>query len=328
MNTKNTFRLGIAFAVTSAVTFGVSGPFAKSLMEAGWTPNAAVTARMAGGALVMALFATILHRGWLGEAIAHSKTLIIYGLVPIAGAQLCYYNAVAHLSVGVALLLEYLAPVLVIGWVWATTRKQPETPALVGTALALGGATIVLDVFSGTDLDIIGVTWALGAAVCAACYFVLSGRVSADGGGLNSVTLTAGGLIVGATTVAVLGICGALPMSFTTNDTIVAGRATSFLVPVVVLGVVATAMAYALGICGVAKLGPSYASMFGLGEVLCAVLWAWLLVSEEITLVQALGGVVVLLGLVLAGRSTERTTVEATQPDTEVVDGLVVDHQH
>ena len=51
-------------------------------------------------------------------------------MIPIAGAQLCYYNAVAHLSVGVALLLEYTAPILVVGWLWATTRRRPSTLTL------------------------------------------------------------------------------------------------------------------------------------------------------------------------------------------------------
>ena len=281
--TNNTFRFGLAFAVASAVTFGMSGPFAKALMEAGWTPIAAATARMVGGALVMALFATIVHRGWLREALGHCKTIVFYGLIPIAGAQLCYYNAVANLSVGVALLLEYLAPVLVVGWVWGTTRRRPATLTLLGAALALAGTIVVLDVFSGAHINVVGVAWALGAAVCAACYFVMSDRASADGDGLHPLTLAAGGLVVGAVAVAVLGFSGILPMTFTANDTVVASHTTSFWVPVVVLGVVSTAMAYALGISAVARLRPSYASLVGLGEVLCAVVWAWLLLGEAIT---------------------------------------------
>jgi drug/metabolite transporter (DMT)-like permease len=323
MNIKsNTFRLGIAFAIAAAVTFGTSGPFAKALMEAGWTPIAAVTARMAGGALAMAAFATIAHRGWLREAIAHGRTVVFYGLIPIAGAQLCYYNAVANLSVGVALLLEYLAPVLVVGWVWGTTRRRPSTLTLLGAALALAGTVVVLDVFSGAHINTAGVAWALAAAVCAACYFVLSDRASASGDGLHPLTLAAGGLVVGAVAVALLGVSGVLPMTFTTHDTVIAGHTTSFLVPVVVLGVVSTAMAYALGISSVARLRPSYASLVGLGEVLCAVVWAWLLLGEAITVHQAIGGAVVLAGLALAGRSSDHRTAEATWPDVARVEDL------
>ena len=315
MRAANTFRLGMTFAIASAVTFGMSGPFAKALMSAGWSPLAAVTARLVGGAIAIAVFASLAHRGWVREAIAHGRTVVLYGVIPIAGAQLCYYNAVAHLSVGVALLLEYLAPVLVVGWVWAGTRRRPATLTLLGATLALAGTVIVLDVFSGAQINAAGVAWALGATVCAACYFVLSDRAAADGDGLHPLTLAAGGLIVGAGAVVLLATTHLLPMTFTTNDTVVAGHAISFLIPVAVLGVVSTAAAYALGISGVARLRPSYASLVGLGEVLSAAIWAWLLVGESITATQALGGAVVLAGLALAGRSSDHRTADATWPD-------------
>jgi len=316
VTTNTTFRTGMTFAIASAVMFGTSGPFAKALMEAGWTPIAAVTARMAGGALVMALFATFVYRGWLLEALRHRTTILVYGLVPVAGAQLCFYSAVAHLSVGVALLLEYLAPVLVVGWVWTTTRRRPATLTLVGAALALTGTVVVLDVFSGAHVNTIGLAWALAAAVCAACYFVMSDRAAADGDGLHPLTLAAGGLVVGAAAVALLGVFRILPMRFTANDTVVAGHATSFLVPVAVLSVVSTAVGYTLGISAIARLRPSYASLVGLGEVLAAVAWAWLLVGEAITPTQAIGGAVVLVGLALAGRSSDHRAVESTWPET------------
>jgi drug/metabolite transporter (DMT)-like permease len=314
------FRLGLVFAVGSAFSFGLSGPFAKALMEAGWTPTAAVTARMAGGALAMAVFATIVKPHWFREALAHRGTVIAYGLIPIAGAQLCYYNAVAHLSVGVALLLEYTAPILVVGWLWATTRRRPGTMTLIGAALAIAGIMLVLDVFAGAHINAVGVAWALAAAVCAACYFLMSDKVAADGSGLNSITLAAGGLIVGATAVATLGVTGVMPMTFTTNDTVVAGVTTSWVVPVIALGVVATAIAYSLGIMGIARLRPRFASLVGLSEVMFAVLAAWVLVGEAITPTQALGGAVVLVGLALA-RQGDRTevTVGPREPEYEIL---------
>src|SRR5260370_34836340 len=109
------FGPGLLFALPSAFPFGSSGPFAKSLMEAGWSPTAAVTARLAGGALLMVTFATIVKPDWIREALQHAKTVVAYGLIPIAGARLSYFHAVAHLSVGVRLLLEYTAPISVSG---------------------------------------------------------------------------------------------------------------------------------------------------------------------------------------------------------------------
>ena len=108
--------------------------------------------------------------------------MVLYGLIPIAGAQLCYYNAVAHMSVGVALLLEYTAPVMVVGWIWATTRRRPSTGTLAGVALAIAGIMLVLNIFGGetNNVDTTGVIWGLTAAVCAVFYFMMSDRVTSS----------------------------------------------------------------------------------------------------------------------------------------------------
>lgn len=309
------FRLGLLLAVGSAFAFGMSGPLGKSLMEAGWSPTAAVTARLAGGAVAMAIFATLMNRGWLREAISHWKTVLAYGAVPIAGAQLCYYNAVSHLSVGVALLLEYTAPVLVVGWVWATTQRRPSNLTMAGVALAVAGIMLVLDVFSGAQINLIGVGWGLAAAVCAACYFMMSDSVSTEQGGLNSITLAAAGLIVGAVAVALLGVSNLLPLTFTANDTVVAGMTTSWVVPVIALALIPTAIAYTLGIMGISRLRPRFASLVGLSEVMFAVLAAWALLGESLTVVQAVGGAVVLGGLVLARQGDRTERLAAANPD-------------
>lgn len=312
----NQFQLGLLFATGSAFTFGMSGPLAKSLMEAGWSPTAAVAARLAGGALVLATVATIVRPDWLREARAHGRTVVLYGLIPVAGAQLCYYNAVSHLSVGVALLLEYTAPVLVIGWVWATTKRRPQALTLAGVALAVVGITLVLDVLNGARVDPVGVLWGLGAAICAVCYFMMSGSVTADGSGLHAVTLAAGSLVVAAIAIAALGLSGLMPLHFTANDAVIAGMSFHWLVPVLLLGVISTAIAYTLGISGVARLRPSFASLVGLGEVLFAVVAAWLMLGERISLTQAVGGAVVLLGLALARQGDRSAGVTAaTWPD-------------
>jgi drug/metabolite transporter (DMT)-like permease len=310
------FRSGLFLAVGSAFAFGSSGPFAKALMEAGWSPTAAVIARLAGGALVLAVFATIVRPGWFREACTHAKTVVAYGVIPVAGAQLCYYNAVAHLSVGVALLLEYTAPIIVVAWLWITTRRRPSNMTLGGVAVAIAGIMLVLNVFAGAHINAVGVGWGIAAAICAACYFVMSDEVSADGDGLKSITLAAGGLIVGSAAVTLLGVTGVLPLAFTANDTVVAGWTTSWLVPVIALGVVATAVAYTLGIMGIARLRPRFASLVGLSEVVFAVLAAWVLLGEAITQAQAIGGAVMLVGLALARQGDRSDAVtQASWPD-------------
>ena len=308
------FRIGLMFAIGASLAFGMSGPIAKSLMEAGWSPTAAVTARLAGGAAMLATVATFIKPDWVSEARAHARTVVLYGLIPVGGAQICYYNAVAHLPVAVALLLEYTAPILVVGWIWATTKRAPSRLTMAGVALAIIGVTLVLDVFSpagGTHFDHVGVAWGLGAAICAACYVMMYDEVTADGSGLNAITLAAGGLVVAAIAVGALGLTGLMPMTFTTNDAVIAGMTVPWLVPVILLGVVPTALAYTLGISGVARLRPSFASLVGLSEVLFAVLAAVLLLGERVGPVQVVGGIVVLLGLALARLGDRNPEVDA-----------------
>ena len=313
MSDRATFRLGMAFATGSALTFGMSGPLAKSLMEAGWSPTGAVSARLAGGALVLAVLATLIKPDWLRQAREHARTVLLYGLIPVAGAQLCYYNAVSHLSVGVALLLEYTAPILVVGWVWATSGRAPSRMTLAGVVIAVIGVTLVLDVIHGAHVDAVGVAWGLAAAICAACYFMMSDEVSVDGSGLHAITLAAGGLVVAAVAIAALGASGVLPLQFSGEQAELAGTPVPWAVPVVLLGVVATALAYTLGISGVARLRPSFASLVGLTEVLCAALAAWLLLDESMSVTQAVGGLVVLLGIALA-RVGQRDQPDGSAP--------------
>ena len=201
-------------------------------------------------------------------------------------------------------------------------RRRQTLVALGGVVLAIAGIMLVLGIFgpgglAGTDINLVGVGWGLAAAVCAACYFVMSDKVGDSG--LHPITLAAGGLVVGAAAVALLGASGVMPLTFTANDTVVAGWTTSWIVPVIALALIPTAIAYTLGIIGIARLKPRFASLVGLSEVMFAVVAAWVLLGEAVTATQALGGVVVLIGLALArqGDRSEKSGLDdaVTWPD-------------
>ena len=71
--------------------------------------------------------------------------------------------------------------------------EETTVRATVEPLLAAAGLVLLLDVFGGGDLSLVGVAWALAAMVGAAMYFVISGD---DSSGLPPITLAAGGLLV------------------------------------------------------------------------------------------------------------------------------------
>jgi drug/metabolite transporter (DMT)-like permease len=219
-----------------------------------------------------------------------------YGLVAVAGCQVFFFNAVQHLSVGVALLLEYLGTVLVVGWLWLRHGHRPRRLTVSGSLVALLGLTFVLDLIGGSHLDPIGVLWGLGAAVGLAVFFLLSSRAADD---LPPVAVASAGMSIGAATLLGLGGLGVLPMHATFGAVDFAGHRASWLVPVLGLSLVAAAVAYVAGIGAARILGPKLASFVGLTEVVFAVLFAWLLLGELPNGMQLVGGVLIVTGVAL-----------------------------
>lgn len=307
---------GLVLVLLSALAFGTSGPFAKALLDAGWSTGAAVLVRIGGAAAVLAVLTLVLWRRHLVAVLRERRTVLVYGVVAVAGVQVCFFSAVQTLSVGVALLLEYLAPVLVVAWIWLTTGRRPSPRTLVGGGLALVGTVGVLDLTGDLQIDPVGVLWALAAAVCLAVYFLVLGRDD-DGSAdrLDPFVLASAGMVVGATVVVGAGLVGVLPVVFGDSTTQLAGQATPAWVPAVALALVSTVLAYLAGAAGLARTGASTGSLVSLSEVLFAVLAAWLLVDQWPTVMQLAGGALIVLGVVLA-----RTGEPAPEPPAPAVE--------
>lgn len=295
MEQRGAGSAGLGLAVLSAATFGTSGAFASSLLEAGWTPGSAVTVRVVLAALVLTVPALLLLRGRLADLRRGGRTLAVYGVLAVAGAQLCYFNAVEHLSVAVALLLEYSGALLVVLWLWLRHGQRPRRLTVAGAAVSVAGLALVLDLLSAGELDLVGVLWGLGAAVGLATYFVLS----AEDGGLPPLVVAWGGLAVGGVVLCVAAAVGALPLAAPRTDVTLLDAQVSWVVPVLGISLVAAVVAYVAGIFGARLLGAKVASFVGLTEVLFAVLFAWLLLGQVLSAGQLVGGVLVVAGILL-----------------------------
>ena len=294
-------RAGLVLAVLSAATFGTSGTFATSLIDTGWSAGAAVTARLLIAALVLTVPAVVVLRGRWSLLWSSSRTVAAYGVVAVALAQVCYFNAVQHLSVGIALLLEYLGTVLIVGWLWVRHGQRPRRLTVGGIAVVVVGLALVLNINGHQHIDLVGVLWGAGAAVGLATYFVVSAK-SHDG--IPPIAMAWAGMTVGAACLLLLGVVGALPLRASTQDVQFLDHRMSWLVPVLGLSLVAAAFAYATGIHAAQALGAKVASFVGLSEVLFAVVFAWVMLGQQLRPLQIVGGALVLAGVAIV-RSDE-----------------------
>ena len=304
-------RAGLTLAVLSAATFGTSGAFASSLIEAGWSPAAAVITRVAVAAAVLTVPALVQLRGRWSLLRRGAGRVAAYGLVAVAGCQLFYFNAIARMPVGVALLLEYLAAVLVVGWLWLRHGQRPRRLTVVGAAVAIAGLAMVLDLGGSAKIDPVGVMWGLLAAVGLAIYFLLG--AATDEEPLPPIVMAWAGMCVGAVALAALGRIGVLPVTASMGSVGFLGHRVSWIVPILGLSLVAAVIAYVAGIGAARRLGAKLASFIGMAEVLFAILFAWLLLGQLPSAVQFLGGAFILAGVTLV-RTDELKTGPAAGP--------------
>jgi drug/metabolite transporter (DMT)-like permease len=311
---------GVAIGLVSAMCFGTSGTFGTALIGAGWSPAGAVFARVLVAALALTVPAVLALRGRWRMLLRSAWQVTVYGLVGVAACQVCYFNAIARMPVGISIMLEYLGIVLIVLWLWVRHGQTPRPLTIGGGVAALGGLALMLNLSGSGGVSLIGVIFALAAAVSMAVYFFQSaatpgtdagagpgtgaGAEAGAGAGaqgqadLPPVVLTWGGMIVGAAAIAVGAAARVTPMRFTASDVALFGGRTSWLVPVLGLGVLAAAIAYVTGIGAARRLGPKFGSFVAMAEIGFAVLFAWILLHQTPTATQFLGGALILAGVI------------------------------
>jgi drug/metabolite transporter (DMT)-like permease len=326
---KGTRSAGLALALLSALAFGGSGTAAKPLINAGLPPLQMVWLRVTGAALVL-----------LPVALRHSSVLrrrpgllLGFGIFAVAGVQACYFGAISRIPVGVALLIEYLGPVLLLGWVRLVQKRHVTRAAAVGAAIALAGMACVVQVWSGFGgMDPLGVLLAFGAACCQVCYFLFSdagsgtgprsGGPAADSGtgtasdpGSVPASGTAEPADVEPLAVAGFGLAiGAVALTplahpWTLHWALLGRRVAmgEHVVPAALLlawvVLVATVLAYITGVTAVRLLSPPVAGVVACLEAVVATVLAWILLGERLDTPQLLGGLLVVLGALAAQTS-------------------------
>ncbi|ASO20993.1 drug/metabolite transporter (DMT)-like permease [Actinoalloteichus hoggarensis] len=285
---------GLGFALLAALAFGASGPLARPLIDAGLDPLHVAWLRVTGAALFL-LPVALRRRAALRR---HPWLLLAYGVFPMAGIQAFYFAALARIPVGVALLLEFLGPVLVLLWLRVVRRRRVSRQAVVGVILAVAGLTLLVEAFTGGGgLDPIGIALALVAAACQAAFFLLS---DAGGPDVDPPAVIAYGAIVGSLVLVPIVQPWSLPWELVGGTVDVAGLAMPAPALLAWLCVVSTSVAYLAGVGAVRRLSAPIAGAVAYLEVVTAIALAWLLLGETLSLPQTVGAVVVVLGAFIA----------------------------
>ncbi|MFE4372691.1 DMT family transporter [Streptomyces sp. NPDC056835] len=293
---------GLGLALASAFAFGGSGVAAKPLIEAGLDPLHVVWLRVTGAALVM------LPVAWRHRALVRQRPALLagFGLLAVAGVQACYFAAISRIPVGVALLIEYLAPALVLLWVRFVQRRPVTRAAAVGVVLAVGGLACVVEVWAGLGFDPVGVLLALAAACCQVGYFVLSDQGADGEDAADPLGVIAYGLLVGAVVLTVVARPWGMDWSLLGGSADMGGASVAAALLLGWIVLIATVLAYVTGVISVRRLSPQVAGVVACLEAVVATVLAWVLLREHLSAPQIIGGVVVLTGAFIAQSSTPK----------------------
>lgn len=302
---------GFLFAVGSAASFALSGIFASALMAAGWSPGAAVTARVVLAALVLLPPTLIALRGSWGMVRRAWRSLLLFGVLGVAGCQLAFFLAVRFIPPSLALLIEFMGPVLLILWTWATTRVRPSGLVLLGALMAVAGLVAISGLAVGGSLHPLGILFALMAAVGLAAYFVLGANTDH---GIPPIPFTGLGLGIAAVVLAAVSAVGVLPFSVSADPTTIAGVEVSPWVAVAGMVLISTVFSYVLGVAASRRLGATVASFTGYSEPLFGIFWTIVLLAIMPTGTQWIGAALIVAGVITvkvgelrAARSSSRS---------------------
>ena len=302
---------GMAIAVLAALAFGMSGPFIKPLLEAGWSPAAAVTVRALVGGFLLAPMTLLSLRGRWSQLWRARNQILIIGLIGVAATQLVYFAAIARIPVGTGILIEFMAPLLLVAFAAARSRRIPKAVVLVGSAFAVVGLVMVVSPSGTGHLDALGVAFAAMAAVGCAIYFAVAAKVPSD---MPTVAVASVSLILGGVVLGVIGVTGVMPLTATLGEVNLFGGPVAWWIPLLIVAVIATGMAYALSIKASQMLGSRLASFLGLLEVVAATGYAWLLLGEQMTLLQLVGGALILAGIAFVRSEKSEGILSPVEP--------------
>lgn len=309
--------LGLSLVITGALLFVVNAGVSRVALRAGVDPTSLATVRVTGTFVVLLLVVLLFRRSAMRPPPWRMAPLILcHGFVGVAVLQWSYLVAIDRLPVGMALLLEYQAPILVAVWARFVQREPVRRRMWLGLLLATVGLAAVVEIWNGVELDPVGVAAGLLAAASLATYFLIGEHGVST---LDPWRVILWSFLVGAVALNVVapvtgiesgGLDGSVSLLGALDG--LRGPLVLVLVWIVVLG---TVVPFGIELQALRHLKATTVTMIAMLEpVGVAVLgWAWF--SESMTPPAVAGGLVVVAGILLAQTARRaHPAVEAPHP--------------
>jgi drug/metabolite transporter (DMT)-like permease len=314
--------MGYIYALLAAFLFGANGSVSKVIIETGFSAIQLTQMRVFGAAVISGLVLLVLDRKSFRLPPKQWPVIVLLGVVGVGLLQATYAFAIELLPVGIALLLEYLAVLLVALVAFFIFKEKVHLRLWMAIGLVIIGLVVVAEIWAST-LNPLGVMWGLLAAITLATYFLVGER------GLKKISPLA--LSFWTMSIAALfwaPFSGWWTFTLDTFSTTVSlgGTLDHISVPVwflVVWNVVLGSFApFLLSLSALKRLSATAAGIVATSEIAFAFATAWLWLQEELSALQVIGASIVLGGIVIA--QTARASDVVVQADLALETGPII----
>ena len=288
-------------AATAAALWGVNGTVSKVILASGISSLRLSEVRTTGAlaGLVLALLVTEPAR--LRVRARELPFLALFGIAGLAFVQWFYFLAIHRLAIGIALLVEYLAPLLVALWARYVFHEPVRRRIWLALALALVGLALIVDVRHGGTISSAGLAFALLSASTYAFYLLLAEQAIGD---RDAVSLLAWGFAFGAVFWALVAPWWSFPSGRVGASVSLLGHLSGHHLPVwalmLFMVVVGTIVPFFLLVSALSHLPATRVGIIAMLEPVVATIVAWAWLAESLGAAQLAGAAVVLGAIVLA----------------------------
>jgi drug/metabolite transporter (DMT)-like permease len=293
--------LGYAMVTAAATLWAVNGTVSKVILASGLSSLRLAEVRSTGAFVVLALAVAAARPGNLRLRSRELPYLAVFGIAGLALVQWFYFLAIHRLQIGIALLIQYLAPVLVALWARYVLHEPVRRRIWAALALALAGLSLVVQIWGGLSLNAAGVAASLAAAGSYALYILLAERGVDE---RDPVSLVCLGFLFASLLWAVVQPWWSFPLHIVDDHISLHGRLAGWHVPVwslmawmVVLG---TIVPFGLLVGSLRHIAATRAGIVAMLEPVVGTLVAYAWLGESLAGVQLLGGLIVLAAIFLA----------------------------